>query len=77
LKFCILAEGKADIYPRFGPTMEWDIAAGHAVLKAAGGAIAAIDGTRLLYGKAGQGFRNPGFVACGDPRLLEQVRAPI
>jgi 3'(2'),5'-bisphosphate nucleotidase len=75
LKFCVLAEGDADVYPRFGPTMEWDIAAGHAVLKAAGGTIATVDGTRLRYGKIEQGFRNPGFIACGDPRLLERVPA--
>jgi 3'(2'),5'-bisphosphate nucleotidase len=75
LKFCVLAEGEADVYPRFGPTMEWDIAAGHAVLMAAGGAIATVDGTLLRYGKIAQGFKNPGFIAFGDPRLCERVRA--
>ncbi len=44
LKFCLLAEGEADVYPRFGPTMEWDTAAGHAVLLAAGGAVTSADG---------------------------------
>lgn len=63
LKFCRLAEGTADIYPRFGPTFEWDIAAGHAILLAAGGSLSAWDGGSLSYGKPS--FRNPGFVATG------------
>lgn len=63
LKFCRLAEGVADIYPRFGPTMEWDTAAGHAVLAAAGGSVRELDGSPLLYGKPG--FRNPHFIARG------------
>jgi 3'(2'), 5'-bisphosphate nucleotidase len=63
LKFCLVAEGKADVYPRFGPTMEWDTAAGHAVLRAAGGRVATISGEPFLYTKPG--FRNPGFIACG------------
>ncbi|HXK54250.1 MAG TPA: 3'(2'),5'-bisphosphate nucleotidase CysQ [Hyphomicrobiales bacterium] len=67
LKFCWLASGKADLYPRFGPTMEWDTAAGQAVLEAAGGAVLNIDDTPLRYGKAGQGFRNPPFIARGKP----------
>lgn len=61
LKFCIVAEGKADIYPRLGPTCEWDTAAGHAVLIAAGGLVDGIDGSVLAYGKPK--FFNPGFVA--------------
>ncbi len=65
LKFCCLAEGQADIYPRFGRTMEWDIAAGHGVLAAAGGTVLNIDGTPFLYGKADQDFANPGFIAWG------------
>jgi 3'(2'), 5'-bisphosphate nucleotidase len=66
LKFCILAQGQADVYPRLAPTMEWDTAAGHAVLAAAGGHVLATDGTPLRYGKAG--FRNSSFVAWGrDP----------
>ena len=72
LKFCVLAEGEADVYPRFGPTMEWDMAAGHAVLAAAGGTVVTADGTHLRYGKIEQGFKNPGFIAYGDPRLLER-----
>ena len=63
LKFGLLAAGEADLYGRFGPTMEWDTAAGHAVLTAAGGSVQAADGTPLVYGKAG--FRNPSFVALG------------
>ena len=63
LKFCRLAEGVADLYPRFGTTMEWDTAAGHAVLAAAGGAVSTIEGAPLAYGKAG--FRNPHFIARG------------
>ncbi|WP_020180704.1 3'(2'),5'-bisphosphate nucleotidase CysQ [Methylopila sp. M107] len=65
LKFCLVAEGEADVYPRFGPTMEWDTAAGHAVLSAAGGAVLKPDGSAFLYGKAEAGFRNGPFVAWG------------
>lgn len=61
LKFCILAEGKADIYPRLAPTSEWDTAAGHAVLLAAGGRVDGPDGDALRYGK--RAFLNRGFVA--------------
>lgn len=65
IKLCRLAEGDADVYPRHGPTMEWDIAAGHAIIEAAGGALTRIDGTPFTYGKADAGFRNDGFVARG------------
>ena len=65
LKFCLVAAGEADIYPRHGRTMEWDTAAGHAVLAAAGGSVTRIDGSPFLYGKAGEGFANPFFVAKG------------
>jgi 3'(2'),5'-bisphosphate nucleotidase len=65
LKFCAIARGDADIYPRLAPTMEWDIAAGHAVLAAAGGSVTAPDGAPLRYGKADTGFRNGDFVAWG------------
>ena len=68
LKFCRVAEGKADIYPRFGPTMEWDTAAGHAVLMYAGGEVVKEDGTGLQYGKPD--FRNPFFIARG-PNIPE------
>ena len=63
LKFCMVAEGAADLYPRMGPTMEWDTAAGHAVLEAAGGRMTRLDGTAFLFGKPG--FLNPGFLAEG------------
>ncbi|PZO01564.1 MAG: 3'(2'),5'-bisphosphate nucleotidase [Alphaproteobacteria bacterium] len=63
MKFCLLAEGRFDAYPRTGPTHEWDTAAGQAVLEAAGGRVLASDGAPLLYGKPG--FRNGPFVAIG------------
>ncbi|HVF36605.1 MAG TPA: 3'(2'),5'-bisphosphate nucleotidase CysQ [Sphingomicrobium sp.] len=63
LKFCIVAEGRADIYPRLGPTSEWDTAAGHAVLLAAGGRVDGPDGAPLRYGK--KAFLNRGFCATG------------
>ena len=63
LKLCLVAAGEADLYPRLGRTMEWDIAAGHAVLAAAGGAVLTLDGAPLGYGKPG--FDNPHFVAAG------------
>ena len=65
LKFCLVAAGEADIYPRTGRTMEWDTAAGHAVLAAAGGSVRQLDGGPFLYGKAERGFDNPFFVARG------------
>jgi 3'(2'), 5'-bisphosphate nucleotidase len=64
LKFCLVAAGEADLYPRLGPTMEWDTAAGHAVLAAAGGSVAAPGAVPLAYGKPG--FRNSWFVAGGS-----------
>ncbi|MGB8816390.1 MAG: 3'(2'),5'-bisphosphate nucleotidase CysQ [Rhizobiaceae bacterium] len=67
LKFCLLAEGSADLYPRFSRTMEWDTAAGDAVLRAAGGRTETVDGQLLAYGKRGQAneadFANPHFIA--------------
>ncbi|MBP8072830.1 MAG: 3'(2'),5'-bisphosphate nucleotidase, partial [Brevundimonas sp.] len=63
LKFCLIAEGRFDAYPRTGPTSEWDTAAGQAVLEAAGGRVMAEDGQPLRYGKPG--FGNGGFVALG------------
>jgi 3'(2'), 5'-bisphosphate nucleotidase len=63
LKLCSIAAGKADLYPRFGPTCEWDTAAGQAILHAAGGQLARMDGTPLVYGRAREGFLNPAFVA--------------
>ena len=63
VKLCMVAEGTADIYPRFGRTMEWDTAAGDAILQAAGGRVETVDGEILQYGKAG--FENPHFIAFG------------
>ena len=63
LKFCILATGEADIYPRHGRTMEWDTAAAHAILSAAGGVVHDIDGALLSYGKIERGLDNPHFIA--------------
>jgi len=65
LKFCLVAAGEADIYPRTGRTMEWDTAAGHAVLAAAGGTVTQLDGKPFLYGKTDEKFANPFFVARG------------
>jgi 3'(2'), 5'-bisphosphate nucleotidase len=65
LKLCLVAEGQADLYPRLGRTMEWDIAAGHAVLAAAGGSVRCLGGSLLAYGKPG--LDNPHFVARGLP----------
>ncbi len=65
LKFCLVARGSADVYPRLAPTMEWDTAAGHAILLAAGGCVVGLDGAPLRYGKAECGFKNAEFVAWG------------
>ncbi len=65
IKFCLLAEGEADVYPRFGETFEWDTAAGQAVLEAAGGRVTTPEGEPFLYGKANAAFRNGPFVAWG------------
>jgi len=63
LKFCVVAEGKADLYPRFGPTMEWDTAAGHAVVEGAGGTVTTVDGKKLQYNK--ENLLNPHFIVSG------------
>ncbi len=73
LKFCLVACGEADVYPRFGRTMEWDTAAGDAVLRAAGGKVVTVDGAPLRYGKRDQptdtDFANPHFIAAGGVAL--------
>ncbi|MBH0236990.1 3'(2'),5'-bisphosphate nucleotidase CysQ [Methylobrevis albus] len=74
LKFCLVAGGEADLYPRFGRTMEWDTAAGDAVLRAAGGKVVTVDGAPLAYGKRNQrgdcDFANPAFIAAGPLALV-------
>ena len=78
LKFCLVAEAAADFYPRLGPTMEWDTAAGDAVLRAAGGAVVTLDGAPLRYGKTGapgmREFENPHFLAVGDAAILDRMK---
>ena len=69
IKFCLVAAGEADLYPRYGNTMEWDTAAGHAVLAAAGGSVRTLDGDALAYGK--NGFLNPEFIAQGPEFISE------
>jgi 3'(2'), 5'-bisphosphate nucleotidase len=64
LKLCLVAEGAADFYPRLGPTMEWDTAAAHAVVSAAGGRVVDLDGEELTYGK--QDLHNPHFLVLGE-----------
>ena len=80
LKLCRIAEGEFDLYPRLAPTHEWDVAAGHAILAAAGGLVVQPDGSQLTYGNAERDYCIPGFVAGGDPtamrRLLERVHWP-
>jgi 3'(2'), 5'-bisphosphate nucleotidase len=66
LKFCLVAEGRADFYPRLGPTSEWDTAAAHAVVLAAGGRIITLDGRPLQYNRK-ESFLNPEFLVIGDP----------
>jgi 3'(2'), 5'-bisphosphate nucleotidase len=74
LKFCLLAKGDADLYPRVGPTSEWDTAAGHAILAAAGGSVTRLDGHPLSYGNVERKFENPDFVAWGRGPLPRQPR---
>ena len=69
----MLAEGEADVYPRFGPTMEWDTAAGDAVLRAAGGIVLQPGGSAFLYGKPG--YRNGAFIAWADPAAAKHHAA--
>lgn len=69
VKFCHLAEGKVDVYPRMSPTSEWDVAAGCAILAAAGGNVAKPDGSPLTFGHIGRRFLVPGFIAWGDPSI--------
>jgi 3'(2'), 5'-bisphosphate nucleotidase len=73
VKFCQLAEGSADVYPRLSPTCEWDVAAGHAVLAAAGGLVTTAAGAPLSYGRVADNFRVPAFIAWGDPSAAARL----
>ena len=74
IKFCRIAEGVADVYPRLGTTCEWDIAAGHAIVVAAGGVVTTPQGTPLPYGRVAANFRVPAFIAWGDPAMAASVK---
>jgi 3'(2'), 5'-bisphosphate nucleotidase len=73
LKFCRVAEGSVDLYPRLAPTHEWDVAAGHAIVAAAGGLVASASGEPLAYGQSTNDFRISDFVAFGDPTAVDRV----
>ena len=73
LKFCLIADGRADLYPRFGPTSEWDTAAGQALLEAAGGHVTRLDGHRLRY-NCRESLINGDFLAFSDPGVLPSGR---
>ena len=75
IKFCRIAEGAADVYPRLGTTCEWDVAAGHAVVAAAGGVVTDRQGAPLTFGDATGNFRIPAFIAWGDPEKAKSFRA--
>ena len=77
LKFCLLARGVAQLYPRFTPTMEWDTAAGQAVLEAAGGVVLTLDGMPLRYGKTETKFLNPFFIAAAEDGLAQRAAAEM
>jgi 3'(2'),5'-bisphosphate nucleotidase len=77
LKFCLLARGVAQLYPRFTPTMEWDTAAGQAVLEAAGGVVLTLDGRPLRYGKKETKFLNPFFIAAAEDGLAERAASEM
>lgn len=72
VKFCHIAQGDADIYPRLAPTSEWDIAAGCAILTAAGGRVSDPNGSELRFAAGAEKFLVPGFVAWGDPALMRK-----
>ena len=73
-KFCLLAEGCADLYPRHGRTMEWDTAAGHAILNASGGIVTSEDGAPLEYGKLERALDNPSFIAAAHANWQDALR---
>jgi 3'(2'), 5'-bisphosphate nucleotidase len=76
LKFCLIARGEADLYARLGQTSEWDTAAGQAILAAAGGSVATLDGQPLTYGKRGAGYANPHFIAWARQPLIRAPATP-
>jgi 3'(2'), 5'-bisphosphate nucleotidase len=76
LKFCRVAEGAVDVYPRLSGISEWDIAAGHALVTAAGGVVTTPEGTPLRYGNAARGYDVPGFIAWGDPTRRIDAKSP-
>jgi 3'(2'), 5'-bisphosphate nucleotidase len=76
LKFCAIACGEADIYPRYGRTMEWDTAAGQAILEAAGGYVTDMQGNRLLYGKVASNLANPAYLASSF-RFINHTESPL
>lgn len=73
-KFCLLAEGTADFYPRYGRTMEWDTAAGQAILEAAGGIVTTEEGERFSYGKLARGLDNPSFIAAAADNWQDALK---
>ena len=73
LKFCLVAEGAADIYPRFGPTMEWDTAAGQCIVEESGGVVVDMSRKKLTYNK--ESLLNTDFIVCGSEPLLKELRA--
>ena len=77
VKFCYLAQGEADVYPRLSPTREWDLAAGCAILTAAGGTVISPQREPLKFGRIAERFLVPGFIALGDPALVDSMPAPM
>jgi 3'(2'), 5'-bisphosphate nucleotidase len=75
IKFCQVAEGTADVYPRLATTCEWDVAAGHALVVAAGGVVTKPNGESLTFGHADKNFRVPSFIAWGDPIKAASVES--
>ena len=73
LKFCLIAEGQVDMYPRFGPTMEWDTCAGHAILAAAGGTVCTPEGAPIRYGNRENNYKNSDFIAVSDYSALRKL----
>jgi 3'(2'), 5'-bisphosphate nucleotidase len=74
VKFCYIAQGEADVYPRLSPTREWDVAAGHAILVAAGGAVINPQRGPLQFGRMAEKFLVPGFIAMGDPSVAASMK---